>query len=161
MEAPPEVVIRRMQTVEEAEVCARLMAGSEPWLTLRRPFDDNFKLLRDPAKEGYVAFFGNQFLGFVLVHLHGPLNGYLPAIAVTPQARSAGIGLKLIQFAEERIFQHSPNVFLCVSSFNTRARKLYEQLGYERVGEFKDYIVTGHSEILMRKTRGPIAEFPK
>jgi ribosomal protein S18 acetylase RimI-like enzyme len=148
-----------MQTADEARACAQMMADSEPWITLRRGFDDNFKLLRDPAKEAYVALVENAVAGFVLLHLHGPLNGYLQAIGVMPEARSAGIGLKLIQFAEERIFHHSPNVFLCVSSFNTRARKLYEHLGYEQVGVLKDYIVKGHSEILMQKTRGPLDAF--
>jgi ribosomal protein S18 acetylase RimI-like enzyme len=43
-----------------------------------------------------------------------------------------------------------------VSSFNPRARELYERLGYEFIGELKDYLVRGHSELLMRKTIGPI-----
>jgi RimJ/RimL family protein N-acetyltransferase len=50
-------------------------------------------------------------------------------------------------------------VFLCVSSFNERARALYEQLGYETVGELRDYVVRGQSEWLMRKTLGPIMEW--
>ena len=159
MEAPVEVVIRRLQTAGEGRALARMMTESEPWLTLCRSFDDNLKLILDPAKEAYVAVAGDSALGIVLLHLHGPLNGYLQLIAVMPESRKAGIGLKLIHFAEERIFQVSTNVFLCVSSFNLRAQKLYARLGYERVGEFKDYIVAGHSEILMRKTLGPQSAF--
>ena len=64
-----------------------------------------------------------------------------------------------MRFAEERIFRDSPNVFLCVSSFNTRAKALYERLGYELVGELKDYIVKGYSEYVFRKTVGPIRDF--
>ncbi len=45
------------------------------------------------------------------------------------------------------------------SSFNSRAKALYERLGYEMVGELKDYLVKGHSEYLFRKTIGPIREF--
>jgi RimJ/RimL family protein N-acetyltransferase len=56
-------------------------------------------------------------------------------------------------FAEERIFRETPNVFLLVSSFNHRARALYQRLGYEPIGELKDFIVPGHSELLMRKVR--------
>jgi ribosomal protein S18 acetylase RimI-like enzyme len=59
-------------------------------------------------------------------------------------------------FAEERIFQEVPNVFLCVSSFNQEAQRFYARLGYEQVGELKDYVVRGHSEFLMRKTIGPL-----
>jgi hypothetical protein len=36
---------------------------------------------------------------------------------------------------------------------------LYERLGYRFVGEIPDYIVRGHSEILLRKTLGPLREF--
>jgi hypothetical protein len=32
-------------------------------------------------------------------------------------------------------------------------------MGYDVVGELKDYIVHGHSEILMRKSRSPLSEF--
>ena len=72
-----------------------------------------------------------------------------------------GVGRRLLAFAEERIFRESPNVFLCVSSFNAGARRLYLRLGYELIGELKDYIVRGHSELLMRKTRGPLREFQR
>ena len=161
MEAPAEVVIRRLQTVEEGRTCARMMAESEPWLTLRRSFDDNLKLILDPAKEAYVAVAGDSPIGIVLLHLHGPLNGYLQAIAVMPESRKAGIGLKLIHFAEERIFQASPNAFLCVSSFSLRSRAtpLRPSRVRAQVGEVKDYIVKGHSEILIRKTLRPQSEF--
>ena len=62
-------------------------------------------------------------------------------------------------FAEQRILQVSPNVFMCVSSFNQSARRLYERLGYEVIGELTDYIVQGHSEFLLRKTLGPLTGF--
>ena len=42
-------------------------------------------------------------------------------------------------------------MFLCVSSFNLNAQKFYEHIGYTTVGEFKDYIIKGKSEILMHK----------
>jgi [ribosomal protein S18]-alanine N-acetyltransferase len=151
-----DLVIRPLQTPAEAEACARLMATSEPWLTLRRTFEDGLTLLRDPAKEVYVALAGDALAGFVILHLRGPFSGYLQTIAVVPEWRNRGLGRELIAFAEERIFRESPNVFLCVSSFNTDAQRLYARLGYERIGELKDYLVRGHGEILMRKTRGPI-----
>jgi ribosomal protein S18 acetylase RimI-like enzyme len=48
---------------------------------------------------------------------------------------------------------------MCVSSFNEGASRLYQRLGYHVVGELRDYLVRGHSEILLRKTIGPIGEF--
>lgn len=64
-------------------------------------------------------------------------------------------------FAEKRIFSETPNAFICVSSFNSSAQKLYERLGYEVIGELKDYIISGYSEILLRKTIAPLTEFKK
>lgn len=69
------------------------------------------------------------------------------------------MGTALLSWAERRIHRESPNVFLCVSSFNVAAQRLYERLGYETVGRFADFIVQGHDELLLRKTRGPWAEF--
>lgn len=55
--------------------------------------------------------------------------------------------------------RESPSVFLCVSSFNAGAQGLYRRLGYTVVGELTDYLVRGHGEVLMRKSRGPWSEF--
>jgi len=43
------------------------------------------------------------------------------------------------------------DVFLCVSSFNSRAHALYNRLGYELVGELNDFVIAGASELLLRK----------
>ena len=69
-----------------------------------------------------------------------------------------GLGSALITFAERRIFHDQPNVFICASSFNPGARRLYERLGYVAVGELTDFVVRGHSELLLRKTTGPLTE---
>jgi ribosomal protein S18 acetylase RimI-like enzyme len=52
-------------------------------------------------------------------------------------------------------------MFICVSSFNPRAQRFYRRLGYEVIGELKDYIVDGHSEILLRKSIGSLTAFRK
>jgi ribosomal protein S18 acetylase RimI-like enzyme len=70
--------------------------------------------------------------------------------------RGQGVGRALLEFAEQRIFRETPNVFICVSDFNRDARGFYAKLGYEEVGELKDYVVRGHNEILLRKTIGPL-----
>ena len=152
------IEIKPLQNPDQARVCAELMASSEPWLTLGRNFDDCLKLLNEPGKEIYIARAAKDFVGFIVLQLRGPFTCYIQTIGITPKWRNRGVGTHLINFAEERIFRDSPNVFLCVSSFNTEAQKLYARLGYERVGELKDYLVKGYSEILMRKTIGPITQ---
>jgi ribosomal protein S18 acetylase RimI-like enzyme len=89
----------------------------------------------------------------------GAFVGYIQTICVDPRCRGRGLGSTLLQFAEQRIRTASPNIFMCVSSFNERAQRLYQRHGYAVVGELTDYIVKGHSEILLRKTFGPITSF--
>jgi [ribosomal protein S18]-alanine N-acetyltransferase len=151
-------LIQPLQNPHEARACAQLMARSEPWITLRRTYEDGLKLLQDPAKDVFVALAGGAVAGFIVLDPRGPFSGYIQTICVAPEWRRRGLGRKLLAFAEERILRESPNVFLCVSSFNTGAQRLYDRLGYERVGELKDYLIRGYSEILMRKTIGPIGE---
>ena len=154
-----DLVIRPLQDAAEARFCARFMAASEPWLTLGLTEELAFQRLTDPAREVHIATLESQVVGALILHLSGPLNGYIQTIAVHPDWRERGLGGRMMAFAEERIFRQSPNVFLCVSGFNRRARAFYEKLGYERVGELPDFLAKGSSEILMRKTRGPLLGF--
>ncbi|RLG44683.1 MAG: N-acetyltransferase, partial [Thermoproteota archaeon] len=85
-----------------------------------------------------------------------PLGGYIGLLGVFPNFRGRGIGKILLKTAEKEIFKSSINVFLLVSSFNRVAITFYEKNGYQRVGEIPDAIVAGHSEIIMRKTLGPL-----
>ena len=138
---------------------AALMAASDPWLTLGRSAETCLAVLSDTGKERYAAFDGDAFAGFLILNLRGAFVGYLQTVFVAPQARGRGTGSALIAFAEERIFSQHPNVFLCVSAFNTGARRLYERLGYATVGVLSDFLTTGQSELLLRKTRGPIGSY--
>jgi [ribosomal protein S18]-alanine N-acetyltransferase len=156
----PDLTIRPIASEGEVESCAHLMISSEPWITLGRTLPDACATLRDEHKESYLALAHDSSLaGFIIINMQGAFIGYIQTICLAPEWRGRGLGSRLIEFAEARIFRESPNVFICVSDFNTRARDLYLRLGYEIVGELKDYIVAGHAEILLRKTRGPWREF--
>ena len=154
-----ELDIRPLAGRAEAEACARMMAASEPWLTLGRGYETSLALLGRPDREVLVALAGGVVAGFIVLVLQGAFVGYIQTVCVAAERRGGGIGTRLVGRAEERIFCESPNVFLCVSSFNPDARRLYERLGYALVGELTDYIVAGHSELLFRKTIGPIGAF--
>jgi ribosomal protein S18 acetylase RimI-like enzyme len=165
---PPPFVIRPLATDDEARACAGIMATSDPWLTLGRTVEASYRIVRDPAREVYVAVpevaeprhrvDGASVAGFAIVVMQGAFVGYIQTVAVHAAWRGRGLGTTLIGFAERRILRDEPNVFICASSFNPGARRLYERLGYRVVGELTDYVVRGHSEILLRKTTGPLAE---
>ena len=161
MENHISIQIRKAQGPEEISQCAGMMASSEPWITLRRDYEESLNTLTDSSKEVYVGLLKEKVAGFIILHMKGPFAGYIQSVCAAPEWRHRGIGNQLIAFAEKRIFNESPNVFVCVSSFNKNAQRLYQRLGYEVVGELRDYIVRGHSEILLRKSRGPLTEFEK
>lgn len=156
-----QVAVRHLSSDGEAEICARIMATNEPWLTLRRGYDAALEVLRDATREVYVAAHGdtNEIVGFVILNMRGAFVGYIQSVAVREDWRGRGLGSQLIAFAEARIFRDVPNAFILVSSFNDRARSLYVRLGYEVIGELRDYIVPGHSEWLLRKSIAPLADW--
>jgi [ribosomal protein S18]-alanine N-acetyltransferase len=154
-----QLSITKLASDSEAESCAHLMAGSEPWLTLGRTYETSLRLLQDRTREVYVARDSAGLAGFLILCMTGAFVGFIQTVLVHPTRRGQGIGSRLLDFAEQRILQQSPNVFMCVSSFNHGARRLYERLGYKVIGELSDYIVEGHSEILLRKTVGPLTGF--
>jgi ribosomal protein S18 acetylase RimI-like enzyme len=152
------IVIRKIATREEIETCAQMMANSEPWITLGRDYEASIETLSVSTKEVYIGLIDREIVGFIILNMQGAFIGYLQTVCISSKWRGKGLGSKLIGYAEKRILRETPNVFICVSSFNKRAIRLYERLGYEEIGELKDYIVTGHSEILLRKTTGPLNE---
>lgn len=101
---------------------------------------------------------GWEVAGFVVLCMHGAFVGHVQSLCVRQGLRGRGVGTRLLAWAEERILREVPNVFVCVSSFNPAALRLYSRFGYEVVGELRDYVVHGHSEILLRKSMGPLTE---
>ncbi len=137
---------------EEREWAAELMAGSDPWTILGRGLEACRVRCNDPELHLFVARRGGEACGFVLIHPHGVAGSpYVASIAVAESCRNQGIGTRLLEFAEDLFLGRSRFIFLCVSSFNVRARTLYERVGYSVVGELKDYVIEGASEILMQK----------
>jgi len=155
------IEIRPIADDDEATAAATIMATNEPWITLGRTFDRSLAAFRDDSLERYVAVDDREVVGFVIVSMLGEFRGYIKSIAVRDDRRGRGLGAGLMAFAEDRIFRETANAFICASSFNPRARDLYERLGYEVVGTLRDFVVRGHDEILLRKTIAPLNEFSR
>ncbi len=148
----PETVEIGPATEGEREWAAQLMAGSEPWITLGRGVDSCREACRRPGYLLLIARDGGKPRGFILLQRHGVAGSpYVASIAVEGAERGKGIGRWLLDFAEGHFRPEARHMFLCVSSFNTGARRLYERQGYEAVGELRDYVIDGASEVLMHK----------
>jgi ribosomal-protein-alanine N-acetyltransferase len=156
---PGELVIRGIDGEDEIGRCAELMVSSEPWITLGRTLEQATTILTSPTREVFVGLVDGEIAGFAVLVMRGLFVGFVQSLAVRPDLRGQGIGAALMEFSEEHIFKEFPNVFLAVSSFNTRAQNFYKRLGYEVVGELRDLLIRGETEILMRKTIGPLSEF--
>lgn len=154
-----ELIITPLASSAEADACARMMSATNPWITLGRGFEACRRIMDDPASEVYVGRMDGEIAGFIVLVMQGALVGYLRTVCVAPGFQRQGIGSRLVAFAEERVFRVSPNIWLCVSSFNPDARRLYERLGFRLVGEITDYVIPGASEFLMRKTIGSMKGF--
>jgi ribosomal protein S18 acetylase RimI-like enzyme len=139
--------------------CARMMSGSEPWITLGMDFEYCVKAFEGDFKEVFFAEFEKELAGFVIMQTQGSFKGYIQTICITESWRGKGFGTEMLRFCENRILTYSPNVFICVSSFNKGAIHLYEEFGFERVGELENFVKKGFTELLYRKTVGPIVGY--
>jgi ribosomal-protein-alanine N-acetyltransferase len=148
--------IEAFESAADAEWAAGTMATSEPWVTLGTGYERSLNLLSNATRERYLARVAGEPAGFLVINMQGAFVGYIQLVGVASKFRGQGVGKSLIEFAEQRIFRESPNVFICVSDFNKDAQGFYAKLDYQRIGELKDFIIPGRSEILLRKSIGPI-----
>jgi [ribosomal protein S18]-alanine N-acetyltransferase len=138
------------------KICALMMSASEPWITFKMDYNDCIKAFDGPSKEIYVIEQKGNIEGFVVLQLSGTFKGYIQTLCVQGNQRGKGLGKKLLQFCEHRILKISPNIFICVSSFNSGAIRLYENFGFKHVGKLENFVKEGFTELLLRKTVGPI-----
>jgi len=139
-------------TNDERNWAVNLLSGTDPWLTLGVTPEKIRESCNLPELKIFVAHIQEKPCGVIIIHPQGVAGSpYIKSIAVVDEFRSRGVGAALIQFTEELFRSKSRYLFLCVSSFNTRAQVFYERLGFTFIGELKDYIIDGASEILLSK----------
>ncbi|MEI6666824.1 MAG: GNAT family N-acetyltransferase [Acidobacteriota bacterium] len=141
---------------DDREWAARLMASSDPWLTLGRGYADCLAACRYPLDDLLVAETNADRCGFVLVRPRGVAGSpYIVSIAVAPAFRSQGVGRVMIDDVVRRWTPRARYLFLCVSSFNARAQTMYLREGFVQVGDLPDLCVDGASEMLMCRRLAP------
>ena len=146
----PDLTIEPAQPSDK-EWSARLMASTDPWITLGRTYDLCLARVNRAGSSLFVARRDGQLAGFLLMDQYGVAGSpYVASVACTAETRGQGIGSAMLDFAES-LYPQARFIFLCVSSFNTEARRLYERRGYTLVGELKDYSMDGASGALMWK----------
>ena len=151
-----DIVIAPCTELEVIQQCAAMMASSDPWITMGFSYAQCLRAFEGHWRETYVLWYQQEVAGFVVIQPLGTFRGYIQTLCVSEAYRGKGLGHHLLYFCEEKILETSPNLFICVSAFNTRALKLYESFGFERIGELPNFVKSGITEILLRKTVGPM-----
>ena len=154
----PNMKIVTLQTTDKQNivVCARMMVLSDPWITMGIGYDQCHSAFEGLSKEIWVVEIDKEIAGFVILQIGGTFKGYIQTICIDVAYRGRGLGKKLLLFCEERILEISPNIFICVSSFNQGAIRLYKEFGFKLVGELDNFVKEGFTELLFRKSFGPM-----
>ncbi|MFA7200254.1 MAG: GNAT family N-acetyltransferase [Bacteroidales bacterium] len=138
---------------------ALIMSSTDPWITLQRDQAACLASLKGEGKEVYAIEEEGEVIGVIVLQMTGTFRGYLQVLCIDDKYRGKGYGKAAVAFCEKRIFSTSPNFFLCVSSFNTVAQQFYYDLGFSLIGEIKDFVLEGYSELFLRKTIGSFSSF--
>jgi ribosomal protein S18 acetylase RimI-like enzyme len=137
---------------DDRDWAAALMARTEPWITLGRTLESCLAVCHHPDHLLVVGRHAQRRVGFLILQRRGVVGSpYLATICVDAEFRGRGFGSTLVMWTEDFFRPQARHLFLCVSSFNPRARALYERLGFTQVGELPDYFIDGASEHLMYK----------
>jgi ribosomal protein S18 acetylase RimI-like enzyme len=114
------------------------------------PLMDLIGVLTFPGVIRFKAVNGKQMVGFIAGDVRR-MEGvaWIATVAVLPEYRSRGIGSALLKACEEKITVN--RVRLCVRMSNDVAIRLYDQLGYVKVGEWTRYYQDGESALVMEK----------
>jgi ribosomal-protein-alanine N-acetyltransferase len=111
-------------------------------------------LLTDYSSIGLVAKEDGDIIGFVIGRIYAGkklLVGHILTIDVSPTHRHIGIAQKLLEEIE-KIFRNKgvKECHLEAREDNIAALRLYEKLGYKRIGKLENYYGNAHG-IYLRK----------
>ena len=116
------------------------------------PLMDLIGVLTFPGVIRLKAMNGKQMVGFIAGDVRR-LEGvaWISTVGVLPEFRGRGVGSALMAACEEKITVG--RIRLCVRISNDTAIRLYEHLGYLRVGEWSRYYQDGESALVMEKKK--------
>jgi diamine N-acetyltransferase len=137
-----------------SERLAAAIVAMPPWSVMNYPADAMARFLAavDGGVSRYAVEVGGEQAGAVSVRspwLKGP---YLELLALLPKAQGQGIGARILTwFEQEALKAGARNLWVCASSFNTRALRFYERHGFEQAATLPGLVADGYDEILLRK----------
>ncbi len=150
----PGVEVRAIGDQEMLAALGARFAAIEPWSRYHMTGEGLGRYLATPeaGKHRFGIFAGSALSGLVIVQPGWLRGSYVPFLGILPEAQGQGLGFHVLRWiAAETVAGGARNTWIAVSSFNARARALYERSGYIAIAEIPDLVADGHTEILMRK----------
>jgi ribosomal protein S18 acetylase RimI-like enzyme len=150
----------RQYVEKDRDTVVRMLADSDPWKRLGYTKSDWNRLFesRPQGRDCFVIEANGAVVGLALLRQRFMLGDYLELLAVAPWSQGHGFGSTLLRHLEQIVFARTKNLFVCVSDFNSDARRFYAKHGYQEIGPIPNFLIPGSSEILLRKTTGPVRE---
>lgn len=112
------------------------------------------QLLMDYNSISLLARYDGKAVGFIIgrISVEGEaLAGHILTLDVLPGQRRRGIGRRLLQELESIFLQKNiGESYLEAREDNVAALRLYERMGYEKIGKLKDYYGYAHG-VCLRK----------
>ncbi len=110
-------------------------------------------VIENSVYEAFVAEVDNEIVGHIItMSTVGDMD--ILSVAVRPVFRKKGIGQKLMENLIAKAYENNIyDVFLEVRKSNIAAISLYEKMGFEKIGERKNfYDLPKEDAVLMKKT---------
>ncbi len=148
----------RIAKKNQALDCLDCIKHSDLWDAYFKSDENAEEAIRNriKSKQVYVASTKNgKCIGFMGILNQGCFGKfpYLSILAVKRKHRGRGVGKKLLGKFEEIGFEKSDIIFLLVSDFNKKAKALYKEIGYKKVGSIQDLFKKGITESLLMKQK--------
>jgi ribosomal protein S18 acetylase RimI-like enzyme len=140
-----------------SEDCARLAArivAMPPWSVMNYPADAMQSFLEAPGEtvSRYRLDRRGEDAGIVSIRYPWLKGPYLELLALLPDFQNQGLGTNILRWLEgEAVKSEARNLWVCASSFNHGALRLYEGYGFQPVATLPGLVVDGYDEILLRK----------
>ena len=116
------------------------------------PILDLIGVLTFPNVVRLKAMAGTQMVGFIAGDIrHSDGVCWIATVAVLPEFRRRGIGMRLLEACEEKL--PYGQVRLCVRASNREAIQMYERGGYQPISQWSKYYQDGESALVMEKRR--------
>jgi ribosomal protein S18 acetylase RimI-like enzyme len=95
----------------------------------------------------------SECVGLLNYKLNGAfgIHPYIHILVVSQAYRGQGYGRKLIAYFERVVSEDCKKIFLLVGKWNSRAEKLYKDLGYKKLCEIEGFYAENITELLMEK----------